>query len=363
MSSTFVTFGLEGAVAELGELKLTQEASNRAVGTEAFMSPSSHDATGKRPVQIVPIAKLKSADSPRLLGLDKQHINALATSDEPFPPIIVHRTSMRVVDGMHRLRAAELRGSEAMEVVFFDGDDESAFLRAVRENTAHGLRLSSADRTAAAARILCGSPHWSDRRIASVVGLSPTTVGAIRRRSTVQSEQSNARMGRDGRTRPLDNGPGRLIAGKLLSEKPDASVREVARTAGISLSTAYDVYKRVRTGSSPVAPKQRHEAAAGLGQNPPEPHTEQRTDPGSQIDYQRDLSALRKDPSLRLSERGRSLIRWLSSPAADEKLRCRLLESVPLHCVPLVVRLARENSRVWHRFADLLERREQASST
>ncbi|MEV8063871.1 ParB/RepB/Spo0J family partition protein [Streptomyces antimycoticus] len=341
---------------------MPQEARNRAAGTEAFRSPNSRDTTGRHPTQIVPIAKLESADSPRLLGLDRQHVNALATSDEPFPPIIVHRASMRVIDGMHRLRAAELRGSEAMEVVFFDGDDESAFLRAVRENIAHGLRLSVADRTAAAARILCSRPHWSDRRIASVVGLSPTTVGAIRRRSTVQSIQSNARTGRDGRTRPLDNSPGRLIAGKLLSEKPKASVREVARTAGISLSTAYDVYKRVRTGSPPVAPKQRHKAAAGPGENP-ESHTEQRADPGCHTDYQRGLSALRRDPSLRLSERGRSLIRWLSSQAADEDLRCRLVESVPLHCVPLVVRLARENSRVWHRFADLLERRGQASST
>ncbi|MEV8057732.1 ParB/RepB/Spo0J family partition protein [Streptomyces antimycoticus] len=260
---------------------MTHEAWNRAAGTKAFRSPNSPDAAGEHPVQIAPIAKLKSADSPRLLGLDNEHVKALATSDGPFPPIIVHRASMRVVGGMHRLRAAEIRGSEVMEVVFFDGDDESAFLRAVRENTAHGLRLSLADRTTAAARILYSRPHWSDRRIASVVGLSPTTVGAIRRRSTVQNEQSNARTGRDGRIRPLDNGPGRLIASKLLSEKPNASVREVARTAGISLSTAYDVYKRVRTGSSPLTPRQRHETTAEFGENPPEPHTEQRADPAA----------------------------------------------------------------------------------
>ena len=41
---------------------------------------------------------------------------------------------MRVIDGMHRLRAAILNGRSSIEVEFFDGSDEEAFIRAVEQN-------------------------------------------------------------------------------------------------------------------------------------------------------------------------------------------------------------------------------------
>jgi hypothetical protein len=64
---------------------------------------------------------------------------------------------MRVIDGMHRLRAAQLRGDHGVEVKFFDGDADEAFIAAVRANITHGLPLTLADRKAAAQRILAAS--------------------------------------------------------------------------------------------------------------------------------------------------------------------------------------------------------------
>ena len=104
---------------------------------------------------------------------------------------------MRVIDGMHRLRAAQLRAAKKIEVKFFDGTDDLAFLLAVRANVAHGLPLSKADRVAAAARIIESRPQWSDRAIASAAGPSPSTVKAARKRSTDAGQQLNARLGRD----------------------------------------------------------------------------------------------------------------------------------------------------------------------
>lgn len=43
----------------------------------------------------------------------------------------------------------------------------------MQHNTHHGLPLTRADRKAAAQRILDIHPHWSDRAIAKVTGLSP----------------------------------------------------------------------------------------------------------------------------------------------------------------------------------------------
>jgi hypothetical protein len=38
---------------------------------------------------------------------------------------------MCVMDGVHRVRAARLRGERSIEAVFFDGDAEAAFVQAV----------------------------------------------------------------------------------------------------------------------------------------------------------------------------------------------------------------------------------------
>ncbi|MFD0433138.1 ParB N-terminal domain-containing protein, partial [Streptomyces chartreusis] len=93
-----------------------------------------------------------------------------------MPPIIVHRDSMRVIDGLHRLRAAQLRGHSTIAVTFYDGTEADAFVLAVESNVRHGLPLSLPDRKRAAVRIIATHPQWSDRKIASVTGISPATV-------------------------------------------------------------------------------------------------------------------------------------------------------------------------------------------
>jgi ParB-like chromosome segregation protein Spo0J len=128
----------------------------------------------------VAIAALRPADSPRLGGEDLDHIRVLAESGDALPPILVHRPTMCVIDGMHRLRAARLRGESDIDVTYYDGDATEAFIEAVRANTTHGLPLTLADRRAAALRILMARPEMSDRSVARLTGLSPKTVGAAR---------------------------------------------------------------------------------------------------------------------------------------------------------------------------------------
>ncbi|MEE3922534.1 ParB/RepB/Spo0J family partition protein [Micromonospora sp. BRA006-A] len=122
-------------------------------------------------MQLLPIACLRAADSPRLAGEDDLHAQTLAETDAPLPPILVHRGTMRVIDGMHRLRAAVLRGETQIAARLFDGTVEAAFVLAVQANVTHGLPLSLADREAAAQRILRSHPHWSDRAVATAAGL------------------------------------------------------------------------------------------------------------------------------------------------------------------------------------------------
>ncbi|MFI9203896.1 ParB N-terminal domain-containing protein [Streptomyces sp. NPDC053048] len=293
--------------------------------------------------EFVLVDALLPADSPRLAGENTRHTRALAlTAADALPPVVVHRPTMRIVDGTHRHRAALLRGDARIEVRFVDGTPQDAFVLAVRLNTGHGLPLTHEDRTAAAARILVSHPHWSDRRIAAVTGISASVV-AQRRRSIGRDKGLSARTGRDGRVRPLNAADGRRRAVQYITDRPGASLREIAQVAGVAVATARDVRERLRHGEDPVPAKLRA-AERGSGPETHEP-------------CERGAAAMRRDPSLRFSESGRMLLRLLSFRSLDgDKLRW-LVDSVPPHRTADVARAARRCAEQWLTFAREVERR------
>jgi ParB-like chromosome segregation protein Spo0J len=287
---------------------------------------------GSRVVQVA-INALSAGYSPRVEGENAEHVRLLAATEDTLPPILVHRPTMRVIDGMHRLRAAVERGDSDILVEYFDGSEEDAFVRAIRDNIRHGLPLSRADREAAVGRLLRSHPDWSNRAIASMTGLSAPTVGAIRRRVTGKSSQPAERVGLDGRTRPLSGAAGRERASRIIALHPDAPLRYVAREAGISLSTAQDVRKRMERGENPVP--------AG-----PRP---------APVDLGPVLATLRQDPSLRFTKSGRVLLHWLGICAADPD---ELARTIPDHCAKSVADLARTCAAVWDQVAAEIARRD-----
>jgi len=305
---------------------------------------------------LLPTSSLVEGDSPRLGGIDEAHVRMLAQLDIAMPPIIVDRPTLRVVDGRHRLCAAVLRGRQEIEAHFFAGDDEEAFILAVRANIKHGLPLTTSDRVAAANRLMSNNPHLSNRAIASITGVGSTTVAAIRARSTAQHEQLHSRIGLDGRVRPVDGAAGRMAAFAMMAANPQASLREIARTVGISPSTVRDVRERLRQGEHPLVPSQRE------AQRDDDPVLDTGTgDAGDREASIRTLvmalGTLRQDPALRLNEAGRSLLRWMSLCPADDESWERLLNGVPSHCVDQVVWVARTCARLWECFAKDVEGR------
>lgn len=326
-------------------------------------------------VELVAVEDLVLGHSPRVAGEDIGHARALAESGAALPPIVVHRPTMRVVDGVHRLRAAVLRGQRSIAARFVEGAAQDVFVLAVQLNSRHGLPLSGDDRTAAAARIVESHSRWSDRRIAGVTGIAPGTVAALRRRSTGQSGQSNARTGADGRVRPLDAAAGREAAVRVIAERPHASLRDIAAQAGIALSTAKDVRDRIREGRDPVPQRLRNRPPAqetgtrkiavrvGRGADGPAVADSRRVDrgaPGRSPDKLSALVSLRKDPALRQSELGRSLLQLLSTQAIDEEMWRRLAGSVPLHCSDVVAQVAQQCSQEWLLFAQEVRRSREA---
>jgi hypothetical protein len=316
-------------------------------------------------VVTVPVLSLRPADSPRLNGEDKGHILRLAEMDTPLPPILVDKRTMRVIDGMHRLMAASLRGRDTIEVIFFGGSEADMFLRAVQENVTHGLPLSQADRRAAAERIIASHPNMSDRAIGQVAGLAAKTVATIRKRSTDSVPQSNGRVGMDGKVRPLNWVEGRRRAAELLAQQPDASLRDIARGAGISPATVLDVRKRLERGEvavldkpePPVSVVDFGEAAKDtipVLRSAPQPAL--RSLPTPQMPTAT-VARLLRDPSLRNNEQGKGMLRLLHVNATGAEQLPDVAAVLPPHCVTVVLQLARQYAKMWHDFAIELDGR------
>jgi ParB-like chromosome segregation protein Spo0J len=324
-------------------------------GRTKTVDANSHK-TGK---VVAPVTSLLSADSPRLTGEDPEHVRQLAETEAELPPILVHRPTMRVIDGMHRLEAAILRGEQLVSVEYFDGTDFEAFIMSVRLNITHGLPLTRADREAAAARILRTDRSWSDRAISEVTGLSAPTISGIRARSPATGQpEPEARRGRDGRVRPLSTAEGRRKAGQLIGSRPGLSLRKIAKETGISISTARDVRMRVQRGEDPVPARSAERLQAGKRQSRGQIAVGYRID-SKYVAY---MQGLENDPSLRFTDIGRFLLRCLGLHTVGQKQRAKLIESVPEHCTDRIAHMARCCSSWWAEFAADLEMRQPSVS-
>ncbi|MFF9015129.1 transcriptional regulator [Streptomyces sp. NPDC014870] len=297
-------------------------------------------------VHLVPTDSLLAADSPRLGGLSREHVEVLA--QRAIEPVLVHRGTMRVVDGMHRLHAARLRGETEIPVRFLDGPAGEVFIHSVSANVSHGLPLTLKDRKAAAGRILTTHPDLSDRAIARIAGLSPKTVSAVRRTSTEEVPQPEVRVGADGRARPLDAARRREVAVAFLAEHPGATLSEVAASAGVSISTAGAIRQRLRRDEQAPPPRAAPVHEVGRCERPA-------PSLAGDLREQR-IATLAKDPSLRFTESGRALLRWLNKRAPDLEAGQQLIAAVPVHCAVAVADLANSYAREWQRFASDLDR-------
>ncbi|TDD35500.1 transcriptional regulator [Actinomadura sp. KC06] len=329
-------------------------------------------STARPDLGTVAVSALTSSLSPRR-RLDEEHVRRLSEIVDRLPPILVHRDTLRVVDGVHRLQAATRRGHTEIEVRYFDGDLRDAFLCAVSHNVTHGLPLCLADRKAAAERIIVSHPWLSDREIARHAGLAAKTVAAIRTRSTEESQKSNTRLGADGRVRPLNGKAGRNRAAEAIARHPGASLREIARIAGVSLGTVHDVRRRLDRGEDPLPARQRRTRDGG--QNPttteqppardddaPNPETAPIACPaGPAEDPLLLLRKIAKDPALRNTVRGRELLRLLNTWSTAIENWTALVEAVPPYQATTVATIARLCEESWNDLARALEDRSLAA--
>lgn len=307
-------------------------------------------------IEWIPVEDLDLSHSPRSAGESDEHVRVLAEAQGDLPPIVVQRGTNRVVDGVHRVRAARLRGEPAIRARWFDGDNASAFVLAVRLNVRHGLPLSLADRKAAGARILCEQEDWSNRAIASAVGLSPKTIAALR--EEVGRPGGKARIGRDGRVRPVSTAAGRERAKEMLLREPDSSLRAVSAVAGVSTGTVRDVRDQLHRETAAAVSGRPRTAPARKAEVPRAPAP--LSGPVALDRSTALLRSLRTDPSLRFNQSGRLMLSILAVAAIDPQAQDGLVLDLPDHCLDFVAELAQASVQAWQDLSVRLSRRRAA---
>lgn len=315
-------------------------------------------------VVTVALASLVPGDSPRRSGIEEAHACMLAgIPASQIPPILIHKITNQVIDGMHRQQAAVRRGEDSIQARFVDCNDDDAFLLAIEMNTRHGLPLSLADRESAARRIIACHADWSDRRIAVIVGMAGKTVAALRECPTAHASQLEGRIGRDGRFRPVDAAEGRLRSAEFISAYPSSTLREIAAHAGVSLGTARDVRERLRRGEDALPSRQR--AGGARRSNYYKQTSPDRTPDDCGANGEIDMATwpsirerLTKDPTLKYTESGRAFIRWMDihMTCLDEDLK--LIGPIPARWSKVISALAYSRGEDWCRLARQIENQE-----
>jgi hypothetical protein len=293
-------------------------------------------------VSRVALADLKVDRCFRESGVSKEHVELLAELDGRWPPVLVRRADQLVVDGIHRVTAARLLGLRWIEVEWFDGDPDDALLEFVRRNASHGLPLTLRERKRVASRLLCTHRDWSDRRLAELCAISPKTVATLRTtadgRPNGRTPQldSESRVGRDDRARPVNRAAMRLRVVEAIKAQPDASLRSVAAVAGVSPETVRLVRMNMRAvpddESSPGAVK--HTGGPATAEPP----------------------VWGGDAALVSCDEG-DFVAWFDQTSITEHECAARAQTLPLGRVYEIADEARRRSELWMRFARCVEAR------
>ena len=291
---------------------------------------------------------LRTGRSPHVRGIDRRNVASLAEVADRWPPIVVSRRDGSVIDGLHRVAAARQLGLERLCAVFFDGSPDDEYVEFVRCNVGHGLALTLDERRAAARRILLTHPDLSDRGLASVCGLSPKTVGRLRRDTDEArgaggtDARVSRRVGRDGRHRPVDASAARARIAEELERRPDASLRTIASAVGVSPETVRTVREKLRArpegSTDPVGLAEPEAVVLGV------------------LERKRHRSApLDRDRAFTDRDEGRRFLDWFEATSVDDADLWQQGQAIPRSRVYEIADEARRRAGVWVRFAEQLE--------
>jgi hypothetical protein len=295
--------------------------------------------------------------------LDERHLGLLMETVDQWPPILVWGDDCLVIDGVHRVEAARRLGYLSVPAVRFIGTGDEAFIESVRRNVTHGLPLTVGDRRRAALRVLARNPEWSDRRIASLCGLSGKTIARLRRQGLDRGDvvvPMERRIGRDGKFRPVRSKEIHDRIRSALDDHPGGSLRFIAAIAGASPETVRSVRRSRVTEAGPRSgqtaaypPSEVSYLPEALTEDPwPGVETEHPGPDESSGRYDTWLS----DAALNTCGDGGGFARWFTETNVTDDWH-RFVWTIPVGRVYEVVDESRRRAAAWTAFASILESR------
>jgi ParB-like chromosome segregation protein Spo0J len=203
----------------------------------------------------LPVARIAAGPKVRKERIDLDHAQRLVPVLDACPPIKVREVGdgYQLVDGQHRLSAAKFGNRPTIRGVVLALSDAEAFVESVKSNHDHGLPLTFAERSTAAARMVELYPDWSDRVIANACAVHESVIAGLR--PTARDAQLDGkRTGADGKRRPAtkaDQQAKRKVIADVLEKNPDWSLHRVAEFAGASPMTVASVRTEMEQKKSP----------------------------------------------------------------------------------------------------------------
>jgi hypothetical protein len=209
----------------------------------------------------MPVDRLRCGEPTRSRGIDDALVTCLSESTEPFAPLVVTVDGL-VIDGQHRLLAAQRRGDIAVAVVVVEVSEEEANIEAYRRNGRHGIPLTRPDRRRWVGLELALTPEASNGVIAERCGVSRDVVARVRRASACSggatSEVNTTRIGMDGKKYTVGDDSRQAEAAAIFDADPDVGVRGLQRRTGLSLGAVSNFKKKhakVHAAKSSAGPR------------------------------------------------------------------------------------------------------------
>jgi ParB-like chromosome segregation protein Spo0J len=172
---------------------------------ECIMCDESRAKAENERVQKCVIAELTTAGVETRCCLRQEAVDEFAgriRAGEEMDPAVVYLDDggkLYVAAGHHRKAAYAKAGEVRMPCVVRRGSQWDAIKFGIEDNQQHrGVRLSLEDKRHNVKQVLEQQPGMSDSAIASLCGVSPTTVGKYR--GTLPNGKVTERIGRDGKT-------------------------------------------------------------------------------------------------------------------------------------------------------------------
>jgi hypothetical protein len=296
----------------------------------------------------VAVKTLTAGYSPRRGGVSPAHVQRLMETGGDWPPLLVRRSALTVIDGAHRLAAARALGLATVAVVYFEGNDAEARIEAIRGNKSHGLPLTLPDRKQAAIDVIAQHPDWSDGRVAEICSLSPKTIASLRVTNAPAEAgrpgrpESASRLGRDGRRHPVGPIPPRDRVAQALAEDPGASLRTIAKRVGVSPETVRTVRRKLGRAGLP-------------GDRPP---SQLPTIDPELLGTRPARQSWSRDRALASTTDGARFAAWFDRYDVDESALWEHPRAVPTSRTYEVTDEARRRARFWTDFADRVEGRQ-----